>query len=486
MTAVKSHVSSMAETNGQTGAGTAPKNDKLSWREKISYGFGDLGNGFMFDLGQAYLTKFYTDVALIAPGIVSVIFAVTKIYDAFMDPIAGVFVDARKVGPKGKFRPVMMVGAIVLSILTIVTFTMPDFPMWLRIVYAFVTYMAWGTVYSFTNLPYVGLANVMTRDVDERAQLATTRQAGSLGAQWITGVAFIPIVMLFSDSDGNVTTFHGYAVAACIMAALGVGCFAVTYFNCKEHIKINRQKTGSRKKEGVGAYLKVVFTNKPLLAIILMTLFTISAMNTNNAMMLYFAQYNLGNQGLQPVINFIQMGCSVVAVLSIPWLVKHFGKKPVAIVCFVVGAAANLINFLLPTNLVTFIVFVTIGYVCLAIPNGITWAFVNDVIDYGEWHTGIRKEGVTVAAFNFSRKLAQSLAAVITGGILAVTGYVANQEQSEATLAGIKGAMTLYPAVALFMAMLILFLLYGISDNKFREIAKDLDEGRWEKGNLGE
>ena len=30
---------------------------KLKWSEKIAYGFGDFGNGFMFDLGQAYLTK---------------------------------------------------------------------------------------------------------------------------------------------------------------------------------------------------------------------------------------------------------------------------------------------------------------------------------------------------------------------------------------------------------------------------------------------
>ncbi|NEG96407.1 MFS transporter [Bifidobacterium sp. SMB2] len=457
---------------------------KLSWREKIGYGFGDLGNGFMFDLGQAYLTKFYTDVALINPGMVATIMAVTKIYDAFMDPIAGAFVDSRRVGKHGKFRPVMMVGAIVLSILTVITFTMPDFPMWGRIVYAFVTYMAWGTCYSFTNLPYVGLANVMTRDVDERAQLATTRQAGSLGAQWITGVAFIPIILLFSDSNGKVTTFHGYAVASAIMAIIGVCCFAVTFFNCKEHIKINREKTGDKAKEGVGAYIKVVFTNKPLLAIILMTLFTISAMNTNNAMMLYFAEYNLGNMGLQPVINAIQMGCSIVAILSIPFLVKKFGKKQVAVFCFIVGAVANLINFFLPTNLTTFIIFVTLGYICLAIPNGITWAFVNDVIDYGEWHTGIRKEGITVAAFNFSRKLAQSLAAIISAGILGLTGYVANQAQSQATLNGIKGAMTLYPAVALFAAMLIIFFLYGLTDDKYRKIADDLNNGKWEKGEL--
>ena len=78
---------------------------------------------------------------------------------------------------------------------------------------------------------------------------------------------------------------------------------------------------------------------------------------------------------------------------------------------FIVGTIANGLNFIIPTNFYSFIVLVTIGYVALAIPNGITWAFVSDAIDYGEWHTGIRKEGITYAAFNFSRKIAQSIAA---------------------------------------------------------------------------
>ena len=83
---------------------------KLSWREKICYGFGDFGNGFMFDLGQAYLTKYWIDVCTIPAGAVAGIFAFTKIFDAFMDPIAGSAIDSRKnIGPRGKFRPVMMI-----------------------------------------------------------------------------------------------------------------------------------------------------------------------------------------------------------------------------------------------------------------------------------------------------------------------------------------------------------------------------------------
>ena len=101
-------------------------NKQIPTHQKIFYGFGDFGNGFMFDLGQAYLTKFWIDAAGIGAGAVAGIFAFTKIFDAFMDPIAGSFVDGRKnIGKRGKFRPVMMVSAIILGSRSVMTLTMP-------------------------------------------------------------------------------------------------------------------------------------------------------------------------------------------------------------------------------------------------------------------------------------------------------------------------------------------------------------------------
>ena len=260
--------------------------------------------------------------------------------------------------------------------------------------------------------------------------------------------------------------------------------FAVCYFGTKENVKVHRDPNA--KKEGFKDYIKVVFTNGPLGALILMTLFTISAMNTNNQMMVFYAQYNLGNIGLQPVINAVMMGCSIVGVFMIPSLTKRFGQKRTALVSFFVGAIANILNFFLPDNVISFIVLVTIGYTALAIPNGITWAMVSNAIDYGEWHTGMRKEAITYAAFNFSRKIAQSIAALVSAGVLAVTGYVANAHQTAATLTGIKAAMTLYPGFCLIMAAVIIGFLYKINDAKFEQIATDLDQGKWEHGIIGD
>lgn len=444
---------------------------RLSLKEKISYGFGDFGNGFMFDLGQAYLSKFFTDVCGIPAAAAKNIFVYTKIFDAFMDPIAGSAVDSKKPGKFGKFRPVMMISAILLAALTVFTFFMPNIPVKSKLVYAYAAYMIWGLVYSFTNVPYGSLASVMTQDVEERSELATYRQAGSLGAQLITGVAFVPILIRFSDPR------IGYPVAAAIMSLVGILGFFICFKNTRENVQ---PKAKSHVKATAKDYFRTVFTNKPLLALILMTLFTISAMNANNQMMIYYCQYALGNVKLQPLVNTIMIGCSVIGIAAIPKMVSKFGKKKTAMIGFIVGIIANGLNFILPANFYTFTALVTIGYVALAIPNGVTWAFVSDAIDYGEWHTGVRREGVTYAAFNFSRKIAQSIAAYVTLGALSMTGYVPNAHQTAKALLGMKAVMALYPAAALAVAAIIIWLLHDLSDDKYRKIVKDLEAGRFE------
>lgn len=443
---------------------------KLTLKEKISYGFGDFGNGFMFDLGQAFLMKFYTDVCGIGAALAAGVFTFTKIFDAFMDTVAGSSIDAKKPGKNGKFRPIMMVSSIILAILTVVTFWMPNVPKGSMLIYAYGSYMAWGLLYSFTNVPYGSLGSVMTQDTQERSQLASFRQAGSLLALLITNIAFIPIVRSFSNPR------VGYVVAAAIMSVVGVGAFFVCYKNTREVI----QPTRKVEKASAKTYFKVVFTNKPLLALVLMTICTISASNIKNGMMVYFCQYYLGNVTFTSYINFVMIGSSIVGITFIPKLVKKYGKKKTAIIGFAISIIADSLNFILPVNIYTFAILVSIGFLGLSIPNGVTWAFVSDAIDYGEWHTGTRKEGITYAAFNFSRKIAQSVAAAVSGSVLALTGYVANQQQTAKTLAGIKGLMTLYPAVAIGLAAIVVGLLYALSDKKHQEIISDLQQGKFD------
>jgi len=440
---------------------------KLTLREKISYGFGDLGNGFMFDMGQLYLLKFYTDVAGIPAAVAGGIFLFTKLFDALVDPLCGTFIESRKANPKsGRYRPVMMISCICLAILSVLVFLAPNFSLQGKIIYAYASYMIWGIAYSFTNNPYGTLAATMTQDPQERTTLAASRQLGSTMALLLSGIFVIPMVSKFQSQS------VGYPIAIGVMAFLGISAFFIVFRNCREQTPVEIRTEKITFKD----VIKTVFTNRPLLVLILMTIFSISAFNLRSAMLIYFCQYNLNNTMLMAYVSFVSIGCSLLGVVAMPILSRKYGKKNTVLIGFSISVIADLINFIIPLNLVTFIILQSIAYFGISIPNGMTWALVSDAIDYGEWKTGEKRGAITYSAFNFSRKLAQSLAGFAAGIGLSLTGYIPKVKQTAGALLGIKGLLLLYPAIALMIAIIIIAVLYNLSDKRYLEIAGELRE----------
>ncbi|MBG9808203.1 MULTISPECIES: MFS transporter [Bacillus] len=441
---------------------------RLSLKEKMSYGFGDFGNGFMFDLGQIYLLKYFTDVAGIPAAMAGGIFLVSKLFAAITDPIVGSSIDYRKnIGKRGKFRPYLLIGSIVLAVLTVLIFLSPNVSTTGKLIYAYASYMIWGIGYSFVNIPYGSLGAAMTQNSEDRTSISTFRQIGSLGALFITSVAVMPLLVKFDNPK------VGYPVVMGLFAALGVLWFYICYCNCKERIVISE---APKEKLTPSSVVKTFITNKPLLTLVLMTIFSISAYNIKSAMLVYFAQYNLGNVELMAYMNFIIIGSSFLGVVFLPKLVKMFGKKRTAMIGFGISVAADLINFMLPSNVYVFTILASIAFIGISIPNGITWALVSDIIDYGEWKSGERKEATTYSLFNFSRKLAQSLSGFLSGIGLGIIGYVPNAVQTAQALIGIKALLLLYPAIALALAMIIIGFLYKLTDQQHAQIVQDLQQ----------
>ena len=61
---------------------------KVTLGTTIAYGMPGLGAGYMYLLMSLYVMKFSTDVLLIAPAVMGVIFSISRIWDAVSDPIA--------------------------------------------------------------------------------------------------------------------------------------------------------------------------------------------------------------------------------------------------------------------------------------------------------------------------------------------------------------------------------------------------------------
>lgn len=443
--------------------------DKLNLREKIAYGMGDLGNNFMFDLGQAYLLKFYTDVLKISGAAGGSVFLISKIFDAFADTSVGTTVDSRKkVGKRGKFRPFILFGTVPLAIATVLSFLVPNISYGGKVAYAYLTYMIFGLAYSFINIPYGSLASAITQDSNERTQLASFRNGfASIGAL-VTGVAVIPLVLKFSDAK------IGYPVIVGLMSCFGVLCHIFCYKNTSEHVLAKNEK---RKKEPLSKIFKSLLSNRPLMVLNVMSLLTISAGNLKGAMVVYYCQYYFDNIKLTAILNFVNIGFSLIAIAIVPLVVKKFGRKTTYLIGCAISIVGDLTNYVLPTNLTAFMMISGIAYFGISFTNTLNWAFISDAIEYGEWKTGERTEGIIYSTYSFFRKVAQALAGFIPGIVLTLVGYVPNVKQSARTLVGMKGLMFLYPTIVVCLSFFIFAFLYNLTDEKYKKILIEL-QGR--------
>lgn len=439
---------------------------RLNFKEKLSYGFGDLGNGLMFDMGQIYLLLFYTDILGIPSAIGGAVFLVAKFFDAFVDAGVGTIVDnQRNFAKRGKFKPFILYGTIPLAILTVLTFMSPDISETGKIIWAFGTYLLFSVAYSVVNIPYGSLSASMTINSEDRTQLSVFRNLGAQAAMFISGVVVIPLVTLFP------TQSLGYPVVVGLLAVIGVTFHLLCYKGVNERHTVERPK-----EKGIGrkAFLNLL-KNRPFLILAIYTLMTITALFLQQSSQLYYFKYVLGEANLVGVVSTLNVIVLIPALFLTTFLSKRVGKKMTAIIGLSGFVVFQFINFMFFSDHVTlFLVVNSIATLFLVIPNTVTWAFIADVVEYGQWQSGIRSEGIIYASYSFTRKISQGLAGFLPGLALTLIGYVPQAAQTPDTLLGLKVLFFIIPASLCLIGVILFFIGYPLTDKRHNQIVKEL------------
>lgn len=439
---------------------------KLPLKEKIAYGFGDLGNGMMFDLGQIYLLKFYIDILGISATYAGLVFLISKIFDAFVDTGVGSYVDSRKnIGPRGKFRPFILFGTVPLAIMTVMTFITPNLDYTGKVIWAFATYMIFSMAYSIVNIPYGSVSASMTVNADDRTQLSVFRNMGSQGALFITGIIVLPMVSQFPNQA------IGFPIVVGVLAAIGVIFHIICYKGVKERYTVEAPDTKGQSRIAFKNLLK----NGPFAVLAFYTLLTITALFLKQATQLYYFQYVLGEVNLVGIVSLFNFIALIPALYLTTILSKKFGKKTTAIIGVVGFIICEVLNYaFFGHNVVTFLIVGTLSMFFLVIPNTVTWAFIADVVEYGQWKSGIRTEGIIYSSYSFTRKVSQALAGFIPGVALTIIGYQPNVAQTADTLHGLALLYFLVPAVISLIAVLAFGIFYKLTDKRHKQIVQEL------------
>ncbi|WP_223593089.1 MFS transporter [Neobacillus bataviensis] len=458
-----------ATTSRPMAATTKP----FGMKDKLGYLFGDFGNDFFFILVAAFLMVYYTDVYGLNPAFVGTLFLIARLWDAVADVSWGRFIDTRRAGKNGKFRPWIFRMSFPLVITGVLMFVhIPGMSTGFYEAYAFVTYILWGTLYSTVNIPYGSMASVITSDPVERTSLSSFRTLGGNLAGLIINVVGPMILFVNNKADAN----H-FLLGAIIFGVLSIACYMACYKLSVERIAMDETE---KPKVKLGQTIKGLGKNKPLLWILIASLtFMVCFMLIGTVNVYLFKDY-FGNAKALSMVGLIQSVAVFVGMPLIKPLVAKFGKKEVASAGILLAAVVYGALYLLPNLSATqFIGILSIAMFGYGIFNLVVWAFVTDVIDYHEYLTGLREDGTVYSIYSFARKVGQAIAGGLGGYAIAAVGYNATlKAQSQSTLDGIHTLGTLVPFIVLIVIFLILVFLYPLNKVKTHQLAIDLAEKR--------
>lgn len=458
-------------------------NAPFGMRDKIGYMFGDFGNDFTFIFASSFLMVFYTKVLGISGGMVGTLFLVARFVDAFTDVTMGRIVDRMPPAPDGKFRCWLrrMCGPVALSSFLMYQTAMTGASMTWKIIYMYVTYLLWGSVfYTSINIPYGSMASAITAESDERTALSTFRSIGATLAGLVIGVV-TPLFLYTKDANGNQVVRGGamFTIVAGVFSVCAVICYIVCYRLTTERVAV--EKDVDAKDVTLAATFTAIFKSRALLGIISAAIFLLLSQLLITTMNNYIYPDYFGNAGGISIFTLLSTALMlvVVAPLGVP-ISRRFGKKEASVAGMLLsGVVFTLMYFLHLRNMWLFLGLSIIGYLGLGFFNTVIWANITDVIDDQEVVTGHREDGTVYAVYSFARKVGQALAGGVGGWALEVIGYEsAAAVQTGAVLNGLYATATIVPAIGFFVVAVMLWFVYPLNKTKVEENAAILKNRR--------
>lgn len=478
-------------------------------KEWLAYCVGALGQGMVYAIMSSYISDFYMNVLKLTPLFVLLLMLFARIWDAINDPIMGYIMD-RAHPKRGKMRPYLLYTPIPIAILTVLLFYAPNLSGVSLMVYASVTYVLWGMIYTSSDVPFWSLPNAMTPNPAERGDIISKgRTANGVGSA--VPMAFFMVlgfILPKFNLSGTELEKTKYMVIALFCAIVGNILFASVYFKTKERVHI---PDPPKRKKGEKTALGQIFSCKPLMLTALMGVLS-SARYMYQAGAVHVARYSfyIGKDltglslaekeaALQSNVSLVSTVFQVAsalgmfgAMLLMPLLFRKFNYKQIIIFTSLLGAAASVIVWFLGYERFWLCVpFFVISCIPLGAINVCSFAMIGDCLDYMEWKTGARLTGLGSAIQSFVTKFGNAISTsfiivmymIVNLNVADINASVtANPlEMTDAVRTGMFSLISIIPAVSLLLCTVPLFF-YDLVGEKKDRITKELAEQRAARG----
>lgn len=471
-------------------------------KERVNYYAGLCGQNMVYSLiGGTFFTYFMTDIALFPAIIVSVLLIVMKVWDGINDPIVGSYIDKHTFKNGEKMRPFLKYTPLPVGIFTVLLFlvfsTKEDL-LWLRVAYFIIMYICWDLAYTVQDVCVWGITAAVSPNSDERDKFV--QWARTIGSCVYGALSTVIPMLLEMIANARGVSMAFVTLVFAVIFGLGGAMISYRCSYAKERITPNQAEQQATLKES----FLMLFKNKMLLLVTLANLCGSLGFGVN--LVTYLFKYEIPSDFLGENTVMGALGLSTVYYIftGLPSFIGMiFADKQKKIFKNYV----NVLIFMQITNIVARVIAYFVGFegkhlwlsmIIIgigAIPTGASaiaqTSIFCDSIDYMEWKTGKRTEGITFSMQTSFTKISSGLTSGLAALALAVLDYKAVDgasvyigTQSAAFDKWIWPLVVLTPAIAsVFFIIPLLFI--GYTKEKRAIVEGDLQarrEGREESG----
>lgn len=447
----------------------------IQFKDKMGYAMGDAAGAFSFALIGSFLQLFYTDVLLIDAGKLVLLFLVSKVWDAVNDPIWGALIDRRNPTKNGKFRPYLRWLSFPLAVATVLMFVkIPGLSENQYLIYAYITYIGYGMIYTGINIPYGSLASVITSDESERSSLSVFRSIGG-GLGGLPSQILLPLLVYSAVLGSDTKVLDGTKLVIGV-AVLSI-CSVISYNICYKYTveRITRVQNNDGPKPDLRKTLLSLIKNRAFVALCFASMFLIAMQQYNLTLYNYLFINYFQKPQLYTVVTIVTYRPMVMLIPLVSKMVKRWGKKELCGLGAILSVFANVGLMLIKTESIpVFLIFCFISGLGINFFVLEVWAMVTDLVDYHEKRTGMREEGVLYAVFSFARKLGQGLAATLGSLVLSLIGYDATNI-TDTVIEKMYMVATVVPTILVAGMAFFIVVVFPLNKKKLAEIYSKQD-----------
>ena len=430
----------------------------------IAFAAGDFAFNLYWQSVMLYLLFYYTDALGLDITLAASLYLVASVWDGVASFAVGVIADRR--GSARRFRLALVLGAVPLGLAFAMAYVAPPFAGMAGIAFVLGGHVLFRTAYALVNVPYLAMSARVSALSGDRAMVAGLRMLAGTGAAVAVAMGTVPLGTSLAGAAGP----RAYLAAAMVFAVIATIMLIAVGLSFRD-----AAPPDARMHPSIAASLVSLWRNRAFVTLSGAMIAMIVAVTIVGKSVLYYFKYAVGDEAAGQLALAAMMAVSAVAVPGWMWAARAIGARAVWFVAvaicalLLVGfAAIDVARAGLAQALLVAMQAAIVGL------HFAFWALLPDTVEYGQRTTGLRVEGTVFGVAALLQRVAIGLATALLGWSFDEAGYAANAVQGDATLAGMRLSVALWPLGFLALSALLMWwnpLRRGEHDRIVRELA---------------